>query len=51
MVESRKKLASEINALLLRYYTEVQEIFKKFEVEEIMLTPSVMHLHWGFLLK
>ena len=50
MVESRKKLASEINALLLRYYTEVQEIFKKFEVEEIMLTPSVAISHFDVVL-
>ena len=35
-----KQLASEINASLLGYYTEVQEIFKKFEVEEIMPTPE-----------
>ena len=35
-----KQAASEINASLLGYYTEVQEIFKKFEVEEIMPTPE-----------
>ena len=35
-----KQSASEINASLLGYYTEVQEIFKKFEVEEIMPTPE-----------
>jgi len=35
-----KQSASEINASLLGYYTEVQEIFKKFEVEEIMPTPG-----------
>ena len=35
-----KQSASEINASLLSYYTEVQEIFKKFEVEEIMPTPE-----------
>ena len=35
-----KQSASEINASLLGYYTEVQEIFKKFEVEEIMSTPE-----------
>ena len=35
-----KQPASEINASLLGYYTEVQEIFKKFEVEEIMPTPE-----------
>ena len=35
-----KQPASEINASLLGYYTEVQEIFKKFEIEEIMPTPE-----------
>ena len=35
-----KQSASEINASLLGYYTEVQEIFKKFEVEEVMPTPE-----------
>ena len=35
-----KQSASEINDSLLGYYTEVQEIFKKFEVEEIMPTPE-----------
>ena len=35
-----KQSASEINASLLGYYTEVQEIFKKFEVEEIVPTPE-----------
>ncbi|MBR8786272.1 Tyrosine recombinase XerC [Bacteroides pyogenes] len=35
-----KQSASEINASLLGYYTEIQEIFKKFEVEEIMPIPE-----------
>ena len=35
-----KQSASEVNASLLGYYTEMQEIFKKFEVEEIMPTPE-----------
>ena len=35
-----KQSASEINASLLGYYTEVQEIFRKFEVEEIVPTPE-----------
>lgn len=35
-----KQSASEINSSLLGYYTEMQEIFKKFEVEEIMPTPE-----------
>ena len=33
-----KQSASEINASLLGNYTEIQDIFKKFEVEEIMPT-------------
>ena len=35
-----KQSASEINASLLEYYTEIQSIFKRFEVEEIMPTPE-----------
>lgn len=35
-----KQSASEINSSLLGYYTEMQEIFKKFEVEEIMPIPE-----------
>ncbi|CAI9429413.1 Tyr recombinase domain-containing protein [Candidatus Ornithobacterium hominis] len=35
-----KQSASEINASLLGYYTEMQEIFKKFEVEEIIPSPE-----------
>ena len=35
-----KQSASEINASLLEYYTEIQAIFKKFEVEETMPTPE-----------
>lgn len=35
-----KQLASEINALLLEYYTEIQSIFKRFEVEDVMPTPK-----------
>ena len=35
-----KQSASEINASLLEYYTEIQSIFKKFEVEEAMPTPE-----------
>lgn len=39
-INKLKQSASEINASLLGYYTEVQEIFKKFEVEEIMPIPE-----------
>lgn len=35
-----KQSAAEINASLLGYYTEIQEIFKKFEVDEVMPTPE-----------
>ena len=35
-----KQSASEINASLLGYYTEIQDIFKKFEVEEIIPTQE-----------
>lgn len=35
-----KQSASEINADLLRYYTEIQNTFKEFEVRSIMPTPE-----------
>ena len=35
-----KQSASEINASLLEYYTEIQSIFKRFEVEDAMPTPE-----------
>ena len=35
-----KQSASEINAALLGYYTELQEVFKCFEVAEIMPSPA-----------
>ena len=35
-----KQSASEINASLLEYYTKIQSIFKRFEVEEAMPTPE-----------
>lgn len=35
-----KRSASEINSALLGYYTELQEIFKKFEVVDVMPTPE-----------
>ena len=35
-----KQSASEINADLLRYYTEVQSIFKEFEVKGIVPTTE-----------
>ena len=35
-----KQSASEINADLLRYYTEIQNTFKEFEVRNTMPTPE-----------
>ena len=35
-----RQSASEINASLLEYYTEIQSIFKRFEVEDVMPTPE-----------
>ena len=35
-----KQSASEINASLLEYYTEIQSIFKRFEVEDVLPTPE-----------
>lgn len=35
-----KQSASEINSDLLRYYTEIQNIFKEFEVREIIPTTT-----------
>ena len=35
-----KQSASEINASLLEYYTEIQSIFKRFEVDDVMPTPE-----------
>ena len=34
-----KQSASEINAALLGYYSELQEVFKRFEVAEVMPSP------------
>ena len=35
-----KQSASEINAALLGYYTELQEIFKRFEIAEFVPSPA-----------
>lgn len=35
-----KQTASEINADLLKYYTDIQEIFKEFEVQGCIPTPG-----------
>ena len=44
-----KQSASEINADLLKYYTEIQNVFKEFEVQEIM--PSTQQLKDAFNLR
>ena len=36
-----KQSASEINADLLKYYTEIQNVFKEFEVQEAMPTTQL----------
>lgn len=35
-----KQSASEINAELLRQYTEIQNVFKEFEVQDVTPTPA-----------
>ena len=37
-----KQSASEINADLLKYYTDIQEIFKEFEVQDVIPTPQLL---------
>ncbi len=44
-----KQSASEINADLLKYYTEIQNVFKEFEVQEII--PSTQQLKDAFNLR
>ena len=44
-----KQSASEINADLLRYYAEIQNVFKEFEVQETM--PTTQQLKDAFTLK
>ena len=44
-----KQSASEINADLLRYYAEIQNVFKEFEVQETM--PTTQQLKDAFNLK
>lgn len=46
-----KQSASEINASLLEYYTEIQSIFKRFEVEDVMPTPEQIKKAFNALLK
>ena len=40
MHDKLKQSSSEINAALLGYYTELQEVFKRFEVAEVMPSPA-----------
>lgn len=35
-----KQSSSEINAALLGYYTELQEVFKRFKVAEVLPSPA-----------
>ena len=44
-----KQSASEINADLLKYYTEIQNVFKEFEVQEAM--PTTKQLKDAFNLR
>lgn len=44
-----KQSASEINADLLRYYAEIQNVFKEFEVQETM--PTTQQLKDAFNLR
>ena len=46
-----KQSASEINASLLEYYTEIQSIFKRFEVEDVMPTPEQIKVAFNALRK
>ena len=39
-INKLKQSASEINTNLLRYYTDIQNIFKEFEVKDIMPSPA-----------
>ena len=44
-----KQSASEINADLLKYYTEIQNVFKEFEVQETI--PTTQRLKDAFNLR
>lgn len=46
-----KQSASEINASLLEYYTEIQSIFKRFEVEDVKPTPEQIKVAFNALHK
>lgn len=46
-----KQSASEINTDLLKYYSEIQDIFKKFEVVEVMPTPEQIKTSFNTLHK
>ena len=49
MYQQLKQSASEINADLLKYYTEIQNVFKEFEVQEAM--PTTQQLKDAFNLR
>jgi len=46
-----RQSASEINADLLLYYTEIQEVFKRFEVMGVMPTPEQIKTSFNALHK
>jgi hypothetical protein len=46
-----KQSASEINADLLKYYTDIQEIFKEFEVIDVTPTPEQLRKSFNKRLK
>lgn len=46
-----KQSASEINADLLKYYTEIQNVFKEFEVQETMPTTKQLKDEFNLRMK
>ena len=46
-----RQSASEVNTDLLKYYTEIQEIFKRFEVMDVMPTPEQVKFSFNSLHK
>ena len=43
-----KQSAAEINTDLLKYYAEIQNIFKEFEVQEVMPTTQQLTVEGSF---
>lgn len=46
-----KQSASEINSELLRQYTEIQNVFKEFEVQDVIPTPAQIKESFNLKLK